>query len=131
MGGEGAAPQGQPWPGEAYAAPGKGHSQGCLTLARMRPSGLLGALPGEAAAVRWGGRVVRVDLPVAGRVLVTVNVYAPAQGGDRPAFFAQLFFFFFKGGTRYTGLACAKATDPGSGRTAAEEARPHPAARRS
>ena len=53
MGGEGAAPQGQPWPGNAYAAPGSGHSKGVLTLARLRPGGLLDSLPGEAA----GGRL--------------------------------------------------------------------------
>jgi exonuclease III len=76
------------YPGNAYAVPGEHNNQGAMILARQASKGLVGPLPAASAAV-LGGRAVRVDLSVAGRTLAFISIYAPAQPGERRAFFAS------------------------------------------
>jgi exonuclease III len=75
------------WPGRAYYSGGTAKSRGCLTLARTDPGGLLRALP-DGPQMETEGRVVRVDLVVAGTTIAFINVYAPASRGKRAEFFS-------------------------------------------
>ena len=77
------------WGGPGFHSPGSRHARGCLTLLSHAAKALPRPLPDQPAAVDAAGRWVRVDLTLAGQRVAVVNVYAPAQGGERAGFFAE------------------------------------------
>jgi len=77
------------WRGHWFFEPGTPHSKGCMVL--LKPTPHLQD-PVQVACERPGarGRVLRVDVLLAGRPASLVCVYAPADPLQRPSFYAEV-----------------------------------------
>ena len=76
------------WPrAQLFHSPGNGHTGGVTII--LGPSCHL-SQPSVVSLAEGSGRVLRVDLSVLGSMTSLVGVYAPAQPGERPAFFANV-----------------------------------------
>jgi exonuclease III len=80
------------WGGSAFWCPGSAHSRGCLTLVKAHPDISDLDQPDRPAFSDPAGRILRVDLHLAGQPASLLNIYAPAAAtaAQRAEFFAQL-----------------------------------------
>jgi exonuclease III len=73
------------WRGWTFYAPGSPTSRGCMVL--IKPTPFMGE-PQQVQVPGGDGRLLRVDVDLAGRPASLVCVYAPAEPGQRAAFFS-------------------------------------------